>query len=213
MKQGAYATIVGFVATEPKIHFTGDGGPMAKMRVGSTTRRVDRETGEWRDGDTSFFSVACWRSLASNTTTCLHKGQPVVVTGKLRESRFEDRSGRPRSELEIVADTVSVDLNRGVTHFTRTAQAPGAAAFARGEAIRSGLADDDGPDGPGEETGPSPAGEPTAGTATAGTGTAGTAGTGAADADEGGGHMFDYGAIAHLAQELGAADEAGAVTR
>jgi single-strand DNA-binding protein len=143
MNQGGYVTLVGFVATEPRIRFLNDGTPVASMRVGSTLRKIDRETGEWRDGETSYFTVKCWRSLAGNTATCLRKGQPVVVSGKLRASRYEDRTGTMRSEVEVEADTVGFDLKRGVAHFMRNPRpAADATAVARGEAIRSGLTED-----------------------------------------------------------------------
>jgi single-strand DNA-binding protein len=177
MNQGGYVTLVGFVATEPKIRFIQDGIPVASMRVGSTVRKIDRETGEWRDGETSFFSVTCWRSLATNATTCLRKGQPVIIAGKLRTDRFEDRSGRQRSEIEVDADTIGFDLRRGVAHFSRNQRAADNPAAARGEAIRSGL---DGQDG-------------------AAPGLAEAAG---GDGDGNSAEMFDDQAIADLEHEL-----------
>ncbi len=96
-----------------------DGIPVAKMRIGSSVRKIDQETGEWRDGETSFYTVSCWRSLANNAATCLHKGQPVIIAGKLRTDHYEDRSGRQRSEVEVEAETIGFDLRRGMAHFTR----------------------------------------------------------------------------------------------
>ena len=139
MNQGGYVTFVGFVATEPRIHVIKDGIPVAKMRVGSTVRKLDRETGEWRDGQTSFYSVSCWRSLANNAATCLHKGQPVIVAGKLRTDHYEDRAGRQRADVEVEADHIGLDLRQGVAHFTRNPRSADTVGVARGEAIRSGL--------------------------------------------------------------------------
>jgi single-strand DNA-binding protein len=149
MNQGGLVTLFGFVATEPRIHVNKDGTPVANMRIGSGVRKIDQETGEWRDGQVSFYTVKCWRSLANNAAICLHKGQPVVIAGKLRTERYEDRSGQQRSEVVVEAETVGFDLRRGVAHFTRNARGADTAAIARGEAIRAGLAAD-GPDGPDE---------------------------------------------------------------
>lgn len=180
MNHGGYVTLIGFVATEPTMRIVMDSVPVARMRVGSTERKVDRESGEWRDGETSFYSVTCWRSLANNAATCLHKGQPVIVAGKLRTKRYEDKAGQPREEVEVEADTIGFDLKRGVAHFMRTPRpSVDRAAMARGEAIRAGLEDEDGPDGlPGAETAVGGGGE--------------------------GGEMFDDQAIAELEQELDA---------
>ncbi|HYZ54681.1 MAG TPA: single-stranded DNA-binding protein [Streptosporangiaceae bacterium] len=216
MNQGGYVTLVGFVATEPRIRFLNDGTPVASMRVGSTVRKIDRETGEWRDGETSYFTVKCWRSLAGNTATCLRKGQPVVVSGKLRTSRFEDRTGRMRSEVEVEADTVGFDLKRGVAHFMRNPRpAADATAVAHGEAIRAGLSEEDGAGVADESTG-------ITGEGAGVTGTAGTAdkradessadpardedpdGQAFTAADDDGDEMFDEQAIADLEHELDA---------
>lgn len=141
MSQGGSVTLVGFVASEPKVRYVNSGTPVAHMRIGSTIRKMDRETGEWRDGETHFYSVSCWRSLASNAATCLHKGQPVIVAGKLRVNHWEDRAGTPRAEVEVEAETIGFDLNRGVAQFTRVKRSPDD-ELNFGEAIRSGLVEE-----------------------------------------------------------------------
>ena len=141
MSQGGSVTLVGFVATEPKVHYVNNGKtPVANMRIGSTVRKVDRETGEWRDGETSFYSVTCWRNLARNAATCLHKGEPVIVAGKMRVNQWQDKAGQPRTEVVVEADTIGFDLSRGVAQFSRLKRtADDGLNF--GEAIRSGLED------------------------------------------------------------------------
>jgi single-strand DNA-binding protein len=188
MNQGGYVTLMGFVATEPRINIVKNGLAVAHMRIGSTVRKLDRETGEWRDGETSFYSVTAWRSLASNAATCLHKGQPVIVAGKLRTNRYEDRSGQPRVELQVDADTIGLDLKRGVAHFMRTPRpSMDAAAMAQGEAIRAGLGEDESLDGPDALDIPD-----------------GPVDAEAADNADAGAGMFDDKAIAELEHELDA---------
>lgn len=139
MSQGGSVTLVGFVATEPKVSYVNSSTPVANMRIGSTVRKIDRETGEWRDGETSFYSVSCWRNLASNAAVCLRKGQPVIVTGKLRVNHWESKAGQQRSEVVVDAEAIGFDLTRGVAQFSRLKHSPdGGLNF--GEAIRAGLA-------------------------------------------------------------------------
>jgi len=139
--------LTGYVATAPRFRTVRGGTPVVSMRVGMTTRRVDRDTGEWQDGNTSYVTVTCWRTLASNVASCIRKGEPVVVRGKFKTNSYEDREGRPRSEIEIDAETVGHDLSRGVAHFQRTRRLSGETAadrfnadLASGETIRSGAA-------------------------------------------------------------------------
>jgi single-strand DNA-binding protein len=119
MSQGGYVTLVGFVAREPRIRQVTEGRFVADLRVGATTRKIDQQTGEWVDGDTSYYTVNCWRRLAGHVKASLRKGDPVVVKGKFRTHSYEDRAGRLRTEVEIVADTVGHDLTRGIANYMR----------------------------------------------------------------------------------------------
>jgi single-strand DNA-binding protein len=123
MSQGAEVTLVGFVATEPNFKlFKEDTLPYLDMRVGVAERRIDKDTGEWRDGDPQYYTVKCWRTLASNAAGSLRKGQPVVVKGKFRSNNYTDKEGRPQFKVEIEAETIGHDLNRGTTYFTRNSR-------------------------------------------------------------------------------------------
>lgn len=138
MSQIGYVTLTGYVTSDPRLNFTKSNEvPVTRVRVGSTPRRIDRNTGEWRDGDTSYFTVTCWRKLAMNAKAALHKGDPVIVRGKFRTRTWVEEE-RPRTEVEIEADSIGHDLSFGWTHFNRGAYArPGAMGeLAQGEAIR-----------------------------------------------------------------------------
>jgi single-strand DNA-binding protein len=49
----------------------------------------------------------------------MHKGDPVTLKGRFRTSTFEDKHGHLRTSIEITADTVGHDLNRGQATFLR----------------------------------------------------------------------------------------------
>jgi single-strand DNA-binding protein len=160
MSQGGYVTLVGFVAREPMLRNTKGDISVADMRIGTTTRYLDRESDLWRDGETSYYSVTCWRRLADNVRASLHKGDPVIVKGKFRTRTYTDKEGAVKTEAEIVADTVGHDLGRGVANFIRPPrQRPEAAGeLVNGELAR--LGDVSGPDDPGEDQVPSAADVP-----------------------------------------------------
>ena len=149
MSKPGYVTLVGFVATEPRMSNFAD-GDVANLRIGSTISWIDRSTGEWRNGETSFYSVKCRRSLARNAKKCLRKGEPIVVAGKLRTRSYQDRNGVQRLDVEVEADTIGYDLCRGTAEFRWNQRASaGLSELARGEAIRAGLEHEDDP-GPGD---------------------------------------------------------------
>ena len=120
MSQGGYVTLVGFVARDPIIRQTKQGTNVTDLRVGTTTRILDRTTGEWRDGDTNYYTVKCWRRLADHTKASLHKGEPVMVKGRFRTRSYEDKTGQLKTEVEIEADAIGHDLSRGISNYIRT---------------------------------------------------------------------------------------------
>ena len=102
--------IVGNLVDDPELRFTPNGTPVANLRVAvAVTQRV-LEGGAWRDGQTSFFRVSAWRETATHLAESLHKGDRVVVLGRLRHRSWETPEGERRSVAEIEADVVWASL-------------------------------------------------------------------------------------------------------
>lgn len=111
-----WVTLQGWVGGEVEQREAG-GVPLATFRIGSTPRHLRH--GEWVDGTTAWFTVNAWRTLAGNVAESVHKGDPVLVHGRLRADVWE-REGAPASVRHVVeAVTVGHDLSRGVSRFRR----------------------------------------------------------------------------------------------
>jgi len=139
MSQDNHITLRGYLTAEPTLHQkTPAATPVTEIRVGSTPRRLNRETGEWYDAPTSYYRVKCWRRLAINVASSLHKGDMVVVHGRFYMSTWVDSQQRPRSTLEIEADSLGHDLTYGWSHFLRgtRSQTERAAGVNAGEMAR-----------------------------------------------------------------------------
>lgn len=152
MSQGAYVTLVGYVAQDPTIRPTANGKQLTRVRVGTTPRYRDSETGQWRDGESSYFDVKCWNRLAEHARASLHKGEPVIVKGKFRTSTFEDKNGQTRNSFEITADTLGHDLSRGTANYMRVQSRRGSGDDDRGRGDFAGNTEDSG--GPEDPMGP-----------------------------------------------------------
>jgi single-strand DNA-binding protein len=188
----AQVFLAGYVATEPTCRTTTHGKPEAKMRVGYTPRRVDKETGEWADGQTSFVTVKCWGRLANNVAVCIRKGEPVVVMGRV-EVRPYEKDGAQRLSVDIYATSIGYDLARGVARFSRTRPSSGETASDR-QVNGASPAEPDLDDDLAELAYRRRPGPPDAAD--------GLAAGAAADAPEGtGGGFFDDSALAALAQQ------------
>ena len=112
-------TLVGNVATEIRSAKSRDGVAVASFRIASTTRRFERGKG-WTDLDTIFVTVVCWRQLAEHVASSLAKGEPVIVTGRLRMRQWSTEDGRSGTAVELEAQAAGHDLSRGVAAFTRS---------------------------------------------------------------------------------------------
>jgi single-strand DNA-binding protein len=115
----AFITMIGNIASEVRTVNTPRGTAITSFRFAHTPRRVDRQTGRWGDGPTSFFGVTCWRGLAEHAAACLRKGDPVVLFGRLRVRDWKNDDGRSGRDAEIDAISMGHDLTRGTSEFTR----------------------------------------------------------------------------------------------
>ena len=148
MSQDNQITLRGFVTAEPRFRQTlQTATPVAEIRVGSTPRRLNRETGEWQEAPTSYYTVKCWRRLAINAASSLHKGDMVVVHGRFYMSTWVDSEQRPRSTLEIEADSLGHDLAYGWSHFLRGSHPGSGAGVNAGETARQDTGESDGHSG------------------------------------------------------------------
>jgi single-strand DNA-binding protein len=130
----AHITLVGNLVSDPQHSSADDGVARTTFRFAHTPRR--RRDDGWVDGETTFYQVTCWRQLAENAARSLRRGDPVIVRGMLRGREWSnaERSG---TSLEISADSIGHDLNRGITSLWRLPRAT------RGEGAPSANSDAD----------------------------------------------------------------------
>jgi len=117
-------TVVGNVAQDPRLRVTSNGTRVVSFRLASTERRYDRALGSWRDADTIFYTVTCWRNAAENLMDSVEKGQPLLVHGRLRDASYE-KEGHKHAVFEIEAYALGHDISRGVSTFRKASLATG----------------------------------------------------------------------------------------
>ncbi|GAA4875912.1 single-stranded DNA-binding protein [Saccharopolyspora cebuensis] len=105
------ATVVGIVLTDPVTRETANGNRVVSFRLGATSRRFDKATSEWTDGDRFITTVSCWRHLAEQVPSAVGRGDPVVVSGRLRTREYES-GGQWRTAVELDASALGLDLAR-----------------------------------------------------------------------------------------------------
>jgi single-strand DNA-binding protein len=125
-------TIAGNLVDDPELRFTPAGQPVAKFRVASTPRYLDKTTNEWKDGDSLFLTCNVWRQAAENAAETLRRGMRVIVSGRLRQRSYETKEGEKRTVYEVEVDDVGPSLRNASAKVTKAARSgPGDGPGAR----------------------------------------------------------------------------------
>lgn len=110
-------TLQGWVGGAVDLREVGD-TQCASFRVGSTPRY--HRNGSWVDGQTSWYTVNCWRAQARNVKASIQRGDAVVVHGRVRVDVWEREDKSTSTTWVIDATFVGHDLTRGTSRFEKT---------------------------------------------------------------------------------------------
>jgi single-strand DNA-binding protein len=138
-------TVIGNLTDDPELRFTPSGAAVANFTVASTPRTFDRQTSEWKDGETLFLRCSIWRQAAENVAESLSRGTRVVVSGRLKQRSFETREGEKRTVVECEVDEIGPSLRYATARVTKTerqrAGGPGGSGGSAGAGGGSGSND------------------------------------------------------------------------
>ena len=113
-------TVVGNLTADPELRFTPSGAAVANFTVASTPRTFDRQSNEWRDGESMFLNCSVWRQAAENAAESLTRGMRVIVQGRLKARSFETREGEKRTVIELDVDEIGPSLRYATAKVNRT---------------------------------------------------------------------------------------------
>jgi single-strand DNA-binding protein len=118
-------TIVGNLVDDPELRFTPTGQAVARFRIASTPRFLDKTTNEWKDGEGLFLTCNVWRQAAENVAESLQRGMRVIVQGRLRQRSYETKEGEKRTVYEVEVDEVGPSLKNATAKVNKTARQGG----------------------------------------------------------------------------------------
>ncbi|MCJ0868831.1 single-stranded DNA-binding protein [Streptomyces sp. ZAF1911] len=125
-------TVVGNLVDDPELRFTPSGAAVAKFRVASTPRTFDKQTNEWKDGESLFLTCSVWRQAAENVAESLTRGMRVIVQGRLKQRSYEDREGVKRTVYELDVEEVGPSLKNATSKVTKTTGRGGQGGYGGG---------------------------------------------------------------------------------
>jgi single-strand DNA-binding protein len=136
-------TMIGNLVDDPELRFTPSGAAVAKFRVASTPRYLDKTTNEWKDGESLFLQCQIWRQAAENVAESLTKGMRVILSGRLKQRSYETKEGEKRTVFEVEVDEVGPSLRNATAKVTRTQRAGGTGGFGAAPATAADSFNDD----------------------------------------------------------------------
>lgn len=118
-------TVVGNLTSDPELRFTPSGAAVANFTVASTPRTLDRQSGEWKDGEALFLRCNIWRQAAENVAESLTRGARVVVQGRLKQRSFETKEGEKRTVVELEVDEIGPSLRYATAKVNKVSRGGG----------------------------------------------------------------------------------------
>jgi single-strand DNA-binding protein len=131
-------TVVGNLTDDPELRFTPSGAAVAKFRIASTPRTLDRQSGEWKDGEPLFLACNIWRDAAEHVAESLQRGARVIVQGRLRQRSYETREGEKRTVYELEVDEIGPSLRYATAKVQRMSRSGGGGGGGFGASGASG---------------------------------------------------------------------------
>ncbi len=131
-------TLVGNLVDDPELRFTPSGAAVANFRLASTPRTYDRQSGEWKDGESLFLTCSVWRQAAENVAESLQKGMRVIVQGRLKQRSYETREGEKRTVFEVDVDEVGPSLRSATAKVAKTSRSGSGGGFGGGGSGQGG---------------------------------------------------------------------------
>jgi single-strand DNA-binding protein len=109
-------TVIGNLTSDPELRFTPSGAAVANFTIASTPRTFDRQSQEWKDGDTLFLRCSVWREPAEN------------VAESLQMRQYETKEGEKRTSTELQVDEVGPSLRYAQASVRKTQRGGGGGA-------------------------------------------------------------------------------------
>jgi single-strand DNA-binding protein len=105
--------LIGNLGRDPEVRYTPSGLAVANVTIATSESWKDKQSGEMQER-TEWHRVVFYQRLAEITGEYLKKGSKVYIEGKLRTTKWQDKTtGADRYTTEIVADSMQMLDSKG----------------------------------------------------------------------------------------------------
>ncbi|NQW29038.1 MAG: single-stranded DNA-binding protein [Ignavibacteria bacterium] len=98
--------LLGNIGRKPDVNYTPTGIKVAHMRLATEDNWVDKDGS--LQGHTDWHTVVAWRGLADVVERLVDRGTRIYVEGHIRTRTYDDKEGRKKYVVEIVAEQLLV---------------------------------------------------------------------------------------------------------
>jgi single-strand DNA-binding protein len=122
-------TVVGNLTEDSVLRSTQNGKSVVNNTIAATPRFFDKETSEWKDGETTFFPITLWGADADNFAASSAKGLRVIAVGKVKPDSYE-KDGITHKTFKLEVDEIAFSTAFATLVVTRASKTGGAPAQA-----------------------------------------------------------------------------------
>ena len=102
-------TVHGRLTRDPEVRFANSGTAIGSTSIAVNERVKDKDTGQYKDGDASFFNVVAFGQMAEMMAETLAKGDLVLASGVMKMRTYE-KDGEKKTAWEITLDDIGKSL-------------------------------------------------------------------------------------------------------
>jgi single-strand DNA-binding protein len=99
--------LIGNLGADPEVRYMPNGGAVTTIRLATTRRWKDKQTGDRRE-ETEWHRVVFFTRLAEVAGEYLRKGSQVYIEGRIRTQKWQGQDGQDRYTTEIVAEQMQM---------------------------------------------------------------------------------------------------------
>ena len=115
--------LIGRLGQDPEISYIASGDAVCNFSIAVSEYYKKSDSDKDFETETTWIPITAWRRLAERVAATAKKGTEVLVIGKLREKKWEDKdTKKPRSRMYVLAGRMDFGDGRIIQEKTDTSE-------------------------------------------------------------------------------------------
>ena len=91
--------LIGNLTKDPELRYTKQNTPVASYTIAINSRYGEQQ-------QTDFINISSWGKSGEFVSKYFKKGQPIAITGRLKNRNYEDSNGVKHYSMEVVTEDI-----------------------------------------------------------------------------------------------------------